>query len=132
MPQNSGRQCASQYHFVGGAKKIPPPGRDSIQAKIYFLTAFLALSATVFIADFAVSATALMVESTLDAVESTTFFALSTTVETAESVLAAASLLPPPQDVKAAAITSTVRNFFISVIFSLRKNNYFRSINKDI
>jgi hypothetical protein len=53
-----------------------------------------------------------MVESTLDAVESTTFFVLSTTVEAAESVLAAASL-PPPHDVKAAAITRTVRNFFI-------------------
>ncbi len=78
------------------------------------------------------SAIALMVESTFEAVESTICFVLSTTVETAESVLAAASLPPPPHDVKAAAITITVRNFFIQVVFCLRKTRRFLSKKQDM
>jgi hypothetical protein len=101
-------------------KNLPPMAGDSFQKTNYFFTAFLALSATALILAFAVSAAALTVESTFEAVESTAFFALSTTVETAESVLAAASPLPL-QDVKAAAITRTVRNFFIEVILVGRK-----------
>ncbi len=78
---------------VQGKKKPATRAGFISDIHLFLRAAFLALSATVLIADFAVSATALMVESTLEAVESTTFFALSTTVETAESVLAAASLL---------------------------------------
>jgi hypothetical protein len=103
---------------VGTGKKNPSgqwqEGLNQIIS--YYFTAFFALSLMAPILAFAVSATALTVESTFEAVESTAFFALSATVETAESVLAAASLLPPPQDVKAAAMTRTVSNFFIEVI----------------
>src|ERR1700681_1059257 len=98
--QNRNRWLVSQYHFVvgRGGKKSPARAGDSIQIINYFFTAFLALSATAPILAFAVSATALIVESTLAAVESTTFFELSTIDAAAVSVLAA-SLLPPPHDV---------------------------------
>jgi hypothetical protein len=70
----------------------------------------------------AVSATAFTAESTFTAAESTMLFALSAVAETAESVLGAVSPLPL-QDVKAAAITITVRSFFIEIILVGRKGN---------
>jgi hypothetical protein len=53
-------------------------------------------------------------------------------LEAAESVLAATSLLPLPQDVRAAARTRTVKSFFIVVILVGRKGRLLLFINQDL
>lgn len=113
-------------------KKTPASGGGRNQLIIYFFTAFLALSFRAPILAFAVSAIAFTVESTFVAVESIAVFALSTMDDVAESVLATASLLPPPHDVKVAAITSTVRIFFIKVILVGRKSIAFFLFNQGL
>jgi hypothetical protein len=98
----------------------------------YFFEAFFAVSDTALIFAFAVSAIAFTVESTFFAVESTALTVLSTADDTAESAFAAASLLPLPHEVKAVAITSTDRIFFIVVFFVAGKGMHFLQKLQDI
>ena len=96
-------------------KSLLLTGGTIISKENYFFVAFAALSTTAPTLAFVVSVTALTVESTLVVVESILVFALSITDEAAESVLTEVSPLPP-QEVRAAAITITVSNFFIEVV----------------